>query len=83
MAGKRGTKRGSSSSQVKESEYLRQDVETGRPPKDRKYRFRDNGNLEPDDQRRLEFKNKLLSAVEAGNKKLDGFRKSEDEVCFT
>lgn len=61
--------------------YLRKDIEDrGKPLHDRKYRFRDHGYLEPDDQRRVEFKKKLLAGVDRGN--LEGYRKSDDEVCF-
>jgi nucleosome binding factor SPN SPT16 subunit len=57
---------------------LRKDLESGRPAKDRKYRFRDNGHLEPDDQRRVEFKKKLLDSVEQSD--LESFRRSDEEV---
>lgn len=76
MAGKRGTT--IRRQQGKESTYLRKDIED-RPPQDRKYRFRDQGNLDPDDQRRLEFKKELLKSVEQ-SERLEGFRKSDDEV---
>jgi hypothetical protein len=78
MVGKRTINRSNSSGAVKESTYLRKDVEGGRPPQDRKYRFRDEGNLDPDDQRRVEFKRKLREAVDGSD--LEGFRKSDDEV---
>lgn len=85
MAGKRGTKtrhgRDAKTTAPKESEYLRRDLESGQPSKDHKYRFRDHGNLEPDDQRREEFKQKLLSAVDNGD--LEKFRKSDEEVYST
>ena len=61
MVGKRIVNR--SNLAVKESIYLRRDLEEGRPQQDRKYRFRDQGHLGPDDQRRVEFKRKLLEAV--------------------
>jgi hypothetical protein len=61
-----------------EPSYLRRDLEEGRPAKDRKYRFRDQDTLDPDDQRRVEFKRKLLDAVESSD--LEKFRKSDDEV---
>ena len=76
MVGKRGTR----SDQSKESTYLRKDVED-QPPQDRKYRFRDNSKLDPDDQRRVEFKTKLLAGVE--NSKLEEYRKSDSEACFS
>lgn len=77
MVGKRGITTGTN---PKESTYLRRDVEDGaRPPEDRKYRFRDNGELDFDDQRRVEFKRKLLESVE-GSEYLQEYRKSEDEV---
>ncbi|KAM3068877.1 hypothetical protein ACMFMG_004051 [Clarireedia jacksonii] len=57
---------------------LRKDLESGRPAKDRKYRFRDNGRLEPDDQRRVEFKKKLLESVKRSD--LESFRKSDEEL---
>ncbi|KAL2070360.1 hypothetical protein VTL71DRAFT_13386 [Oculimacula yallundae] len=49
-----------------------------RPPRDRMYRFRDNGNLDVDDQRRVEFKKTLLAAIDQD--KMENFRKSEDEI---
>ena len=76
MVGKRGTR----SDQSKESTYLRKDVED-QPPQDRKYRFRDNSKLDPDDQRRVEFKTKLLDGVEKS--KLEKYRKSDSEACFS
>jgi hypothetical protein len=75
MAGKRSIKK---PRQPREPEYLSKDVED-RPPEDRKYRFRDNRKLDPDDQRRLEFKELLLSSVESSNG-LEDYRKSDDEV---
>jgi hypothetical protein len=75
MVGKRGTR----SDQSKESTYLRKDVED-QPPQDRKYRFRDNSKLDPDDQRRVEFKTKLLDGV--AHSKLEEYRKSDSEACF-
>jgi len=75
MAGKRSIKK---PKQPREHEYLSKDVED-RPPEDRKYRFRDNGKLDPDDQRRLEFKESLMSSVES-SKGLEDYRKSDDEV---
>lgn len=53
-------------------------MEEGRPQQDKKYRFRDQGTLDPDDQRRVEFKRKLLEAVDGSN--LERYRKSDDEV---
>jgi hypothetical protein len=76
MVGKRGTR----SDQSKESSYLRKDVED-RPPQDRKYRFRDNSKLDPDDQRRVEFKTKLLDGVE--HSKLEEYRKSDSDARFS
>jgi hypothetical protein len=38
--------------------------------------------LEPDDQRRVEFKKKLLDSVENADSKMERFRKSDEEVCF-
>jgi hypothetical protein len=64
----------------KASAYLSKDVED-RPPQDRKYRFRDEAHLEPDDQRRVQFKTKLLESVE-GSKSLEVYRKSNSEVSF-
>ncbi|OWO97800.1 cation diffusion facilitator [Marssonina coronariae] len=87
MAGKRGigTRHGRDAKTERgESEYLRQDLEAGNgrgtseAAKDRKYRFRDNVNLEVDDQRRVEFKKKLLAAID--DDKMENFRKSEDEI---
>lgn len=79
MAGKRNIKKPKGGK--REHEYLRKDLEEGRPQEDRKYRFRDNGKLDPDDQRRLEFKNKLIDSVES-SKGLEDFRKSEEDVRF-
>ncbi|KAL3422328.1 cation efflux family protein [Phlyctema vagabunda] len=59
-------------------QHLRRDVEEGKPQNDRKYRFRDNGYLEPDDQRRVEFKTKLLHGVDRDN--LEAFRKRDGEL---
>lgn len=73
MAGHRGTSR-----KPKESIYLRKDVEEGRPQQDRKYRFRDNAQLEPDDQRRVEFKKKLLDS--ANSSRLEDFRTGDEEL---
>ncbi|KAE8448497.1 hypothetical protein EG329_009378 [Mollisiaceae sp. DMI_Dod_QoI] len=73
MVGKRGI-----TSNQKEAEYLQKDVED-RPPQDRKYRFRDNGILEPDDQRRVLFKKKLLESVE-GSEYMQDFRKSNEQL---
>ncbi|PBP25276.1 cation diffusion facilitator 10 [Diplocarpon rosae] len=87
MAGKRGigTRQGRDAKTERgESEYLRQDLEAGngnrksKAAKDRKYRFRDDENLEVDDQRRVEFKKKLLAAID--DDKMEKFRKSEDEI---
>jgi hypothetical protein len=59
------------------------DVESaGKPQQDHKYRFRDNAELEPDDQRRVEFQKKLLDSVENADSKMERFRKSDEEVCF-
>lgn len=77
MVGKRGITNTTSS---EESNYLRKDVED-RPLEDRKYRFRDQGKLDPDDQRRVMFKKQLLDSVESSNY-LQEFRKSEAEVRF-
>lgn len=66
---------------AKQSTYLRRDLEQGRPSKDRKYRFRDHGPLEPDDRRREEFKTKLLDGVKSSS--LEGFRKKDEEVCYS
>ncbi|XMA08936.1 hypothetical protein WAI453_001727 [Rhynchosporium graminicola] len=49
-----------------------------RPPRDRMYRFRDNGSLDHDDQRRVEFKKRLLAAIDED--KMENFRKPEDEA---
>jgi len=76
MAGKRATRR----EKPKESTYLRKDIED-RPLQDRRYRFRDEAHLEPDDQRRVQFKNTLLDSVEK-SKWLEDYRKSDDEVRF-
>lgn len=78
MVGKRGITNTSSS---KESTYLRKDVED-KPPEDRKYRFRDQGKLDPDDQKRVIFMKQLLDSVE-GSDYLQEYRKSEDEVRLT
>jgi len=68
----------------KEGDAIRKDVEeTGKPQQDKKYRFRDNGVLEPDDQRRVEFKTKLLDSVDSADSKLERFRKSDDEVIIS
>ena len=77
MVGKRGINR-SEQDAVKESTYLGKDVEEGRPQQDRKHRFRDQATLDPDDQRRVEFKKKLLESVEGGG--LERYRKSDKEV---
>ena len=78
MAGKRGTNQRRKSTQ--DSTYLRKDLEdTGRPQQDRKYRFRDQGQLDPDDQRRVGFKKTLLESAEQ-SKYLEDFRKSDEEV---
>jgi hypothetical protein len=76
MVGKRATK--PQRDQGKESTYLRKDIED-RPSQDRKYRFRDQGSLDPDDQRRVEFKKKLLEGVER-SERMESYRKSDDEV---
>ena len=74
-------RRATASKSPKEIECDAKDVEErGRPQRDRKYRFRDNQELEPDDQRRVEFKKKLLDSVE--NAEMERFRKSGEEVCF-
>jgi hypothetical protein len=62
--------------------YTRDVESAGRPQQDHKYRFRDNAELEPDDQRRVEFKKKLLDSVENADSKMERFRKSDEEVCF-
>ena len=72
-------KRGLDSEATKDATYLRKDVEEGRPQQDRKYRFRDQDRLDPDDQRRVEFKKKLLDGVDGSH--LERFRKSNEEVC--
>ncbi|RDW92467.1 cation diffusion facilitator-like protein [Coleophoma crateriformis] len=72
MAGKRGI-HGKPT-----DEQIRRDLEQGRPRSDRKYRFRDHGYLEPDDQRRVEFKKKLMAGVDCSN--LESFRKSDEEL---
>lgn len=77
MAGHRNFASGNDHN-VKESTRIRRDLEEGTPSKDRKYRFRDHGPLEPDDQRRVGFKKKLLDSVEGSN--LENFRKTDDEV---
>jgi len=74
MAGKRRTR----PRQPKESTYLRKDAED-HPPQDRKYRFRDQSQLDPDDQRRVEFKKKLLDSVES-SRYLEDYRKDNSEV---
>lgn len=76
MAGKRATRSG----KPKESTYLRKDVED-KPQQDRRYRFRDEAHLEPDDRRRVQFKTTLLESVER-SKYLEDYRKSDDEVSF-
>jgi hypothetical protein len=59
------------------------DVESaGGSQQDHKYRFRDNAELEPDGQRRVDFKKKLLDSVENADSKMERFRKSDEEVCF-
>jgi hypothetical protein len=78
MVGKRDIN-GTSQEAVKESTNIRKDVEEGRLQQDRKYRFRDQGNLDPDDQRRVEFKKKSLVVVDENN--LKRYKKSIDEVC--
>jgi nucleosome binding factor SPN SPT16 subunit len=84
MVGKRNMRRTSSAKEatyLQDSASLRHDIEEGaqaRPQQDRKYRFRDQEHLDPDDQRRVEFKKKLLDAVESGD--LESFRKTDDEV---
>jgi hypothetical protein len=76
MAGKRTTRK---KSEQKDSTYLRKDIED-RPPQDRRYRFRDhNTNLDPDDQRRVQFKTKLLDSVES-SKHLEDFQKSDSQL---
>lgn len=59
--------------------YVRRDVEDGRPQQDRKHRFRDNVNLDKDDQRRVHFKKLLLESVDK-SKHLEDFRRSDEEV---
>jgi hypothetical protein len=63
---------------AKKSTYLGQDEEVGRPAKDRKYRFRDHENLDPDDQRRVTFKKKLIQSVDRSD--LEKYRKSNEEA---
>lgn len=77
MAGHRGFKKPA------DSEQLRKDLENGRPQKDRKYRFRDavDGQLEPDDQRRVEFKQKLLEGCDGD--RLEEFRLDDEHVCIS
>lgn len=79
MAGHRSRTTGNDNAyNAKQSTYLRRDLEQGRPSKDRKYRFRDHGPLEPDDRRREEFKMKLLDGVKSSS--LEDFRKKDEEV---
>lgn len=78
MVGKRGVTR--TNSTQKDSTYLWKDVED-RPLQDRKYRFRDQGKLDPDDQRRVQFKKQLLDSVESSSY-LQEYRKSEEEVAL-
>jgi hypothetical protein len=66
--------------------YLRKDVEEGRPAQDRKYRFRDQKNLDPDDRKRVEFKKLLLDGPDGvdGNGRergMEAYRRSDEEVC--
>jgi hypothetical protein len=78
MAGKRAAKK----NQSKERANHRNDVEDGRPQKDRKYRFRENNlELDKDDQRRVHFKTLLLESVDK-SQYLEDFRRSDDEVRF-
>ena len=80
MAGKRSIRKAIDSKKKGNTQYLGKDVEDrSRPAKDRQYRFRDNRKLDPDDQRREEFKHKLMDGVER-SKVLQEYRKSEDEV---
>jgi hypothetical protein len=80
MVGKRGiTSNGQQDAKEGTGTYLSKDVEEGRPQQDRKYRFRDQASLDPDDQRRVEFKSKLLDGVDTSD--LERFRKSDEEVC--
>lgn len=83
MAGKRSIRRVASPSQKDDKKYEGKDVEdrgSSRPAKDRKHRFRDQErDLEPDDQRRVEFKQKLMDSVES-SRGLEDFRKSDEEV---
>lgn len=84
MAGKRNIRRTVSPSQKsndKKYEDRGKDVEdrTSRPEHDRKYRFRDHARLDPDDQRRVDFKQKLLEGVDA-SQGLEDYRKSDEEV---
>lgn len=74
-------KRGITNTPAKEAAYLGRDVEE-RPAQDRKYRFRDQGKLDEDDQRRVQFKEQLLESVESSNY-LQEYRKSEEEVCLS
>ncbi|ATZ46697.1 hypothetical protein BCIN_02g00740 [Botrytis cinerea B05.10] len=79
MAGHRSRTTGNDNAyNAKQSTYLRRDLEQGRPSKDRKYRFRDHGPLEPDDRRREEFKMKLLDGVKSSS--LEDFRKKDEEL---
>lgn len=77
MAGHRAR----SSSKPRRVHDVRTDVENlGKPQKDRKYRFRDNGHLEPDDERRVEFKKTLLRSTNGPDANLERFRRSDEEV---
>lgn len=82
MAGKRAIRRASTAATTKNDHgHLGKDVEDRKSPpaKDRQYRFRDNSQLDPDDQRRVEFKQKLMDGVER-SRGLEEYRKSDDEV---
>ena len=80
MVGKRGIN-SKDQKAVKEAANFRKDVEDGRPQQDRKYRFRDQStNLDPDDQRRVEFKKLLLEGVDTAD--LEKYRKSDEEVML-
>lgn len=79
MVGKRGIN-GNGQDAAQEPTYLRKDVEEGRRQQGRKYRFRDQANLDADDQRRVVFKKKLLESVDTSD--LERYRKSDEEVYF-
>lgn len=82
MAGKRSIRRATTPAKTKkDQEFLGKDVEDrrSRPKEDRQCRFRDNNQLDRDDQRRVEFKQKLMDGVER-SRWLEEYRKSGDDV---